>query len=121
MGKLTVGIAVALCAAAGMGAVHSFKGDDAQKLEEIRALVAEGNRLQRMDVHPRLYKHPLLKACDFGPRCEEFNGRVSAHAADVAANNFGHPFAEDCGRPGGCDKAEQVWRQAVKAKQEGNK
>jgi len=101
-----------------VGAVYSFRSDDSQKLEEIRALLAENNRLQRIDLHQRAYKHPLLKACDFGAKCEDFSSRFLFHNVEISINKFGHPFSEECGGSDGCAKAEQVWRQAMKERQE---
>ena len=112
--------------------------DDSAKLDEIKALLEESLRLQRIDLHRRTYKeHSLFKNCDFDEKCKDFESRAWRHNSDrgpeigalgelyvngVAPPRYFHPFTGDCGglpgAPNDCKKAEEAYREANKDKME---
>jgi len=83
-------------AAAGMAASRPVD-DHGAKLEEIRALLAENNRLQRLEVHPRLYQHhPIFPVCDFGKNCDVYDVRARSHVLDLEPAEHHHDFGPEC-------------------------
>jgi hypothetical protein len=114
MAKLGWIVAAALAGLLVIGAKAPM--DDSKQLEEIKALLTESNRVQRIDVHRRIHKHPLLKECDLAERCQMFDARVESHNVELSVNEWHHPFAENCGTKDGCKKAEESWREVIKAR-----
>lgn len=111
--------------------------DDSKQLEEIKALLVESNRVQRIDIHRRTYReHALLKSCDLEEKCKDLEWRAGRHNADkgpalgalpelyvdgAAPPKYFHPFTGECGGYGAsdsCKKAEEAYREANKEKVE---
>lgn len=104
MAKLGWLVAVALMAFLVVGA--TAPRDDSKQLEEIKALLTESNRLQRIDVHPRAYKHPLFSSCDFADRCRKMEIMVEVHTVERGLDPRYHPLSEACVNRDACKKVE---------------
>lgn len=80
--------------------------DDANtaKLEEIKAIVGESLRLQRIEMHRRLFPgHRLGEKCDLDSGCETKDFIIKSHS-----RAFRHAWAEDCSKAT-CEKKEQAF------------
>jgi hypothetical protein len=83
----------------GLGAARSASPDDTgAKLDELKALMAENNRVQRIDFHRRHYSaHQLGKSCDLDSVCDTEDRTGKLHGFD-----FRHRYAEGCDRGEKC-------------------
>jgi len=122
MAKLGWAIAAMLAAVLVVGAAYSTQGGDGQKLDEIKALLAESNRLKRIDMHLRFFGgHKLTDKCDFDRICssEEFASRTRSIEQERASlkpidpraekhiGYFFHPLADDCDFGVKCKEREE--------------
>lgn len=115
MAKLGWIVAAALAALLVVGAAAPV--DDSKTLEEIKALLTENNRLQRIYVHPRTYKqHPLFAICDFGDKCKAFESVGSRHAMEESLNERHHQITEACVSVDACKKVEADWQQKLSSR-----
>lgn len=130
MAKLGWVLAAALAGLLVIGAKAPM--DDSKQLEEIKALLTENNRVQRIDVHRRAYKeHHLLQGCDLEKKCDDFERRAATHRFEImdpgahpelwvggaAPPKYFHPFTGECGGYGptdSCKKVEEAFREANK-------
>jgi hypothetical protein len=101
-------IVAALAALLVTGAAYtSAPVDDSKKLDEIKALLEESNRLQRIDVHPRRYKaHALYTQCDFGKTCDALESRANRHDLDFDVLKPHHSFVPECMDKAACKEQE---------------
>ncbi len=99
-------VAALLSAVVLLGAAKSADDSSTAKLEEIKTIVAESLRLQRLDMHRRLFPaHKLGPKCDLDEGCAAKDGFVRAHARAWA-----HPWAEDCAAGGICKAKEEAYQ-----------
>ncbi len=84
-----------------------------QKLDELKAIASESLRIQRLDVHRRLFPaHRLTEKCDLDSVCQEKDAafRASRAAAEAEAQKIPQPFVRpDSWLVGATEADFQAW------------
>lgn len=92
--------------------------DDSAKLDEIKALLQESVRLQKMDLHPRLYPHhKMFGTCDFAAKCKTYDELGQSHEMKrLLAPEYRptHVMDEGCVDVAACKKREIDWQERGK-------
>jgi hypothetical protein len=99
----------ALLVLAVLGLAARPANDDAGKLDEIKALLTESLRIQKAEVHRRLFpNHRVGSRCDYDERCAGLDGLAKAHN-----RAYSHTWTEDCGA-GKCAAKEEAYQKSLK-------